>query len=763
MRFIICFYMSIGILAVSIAQVGRAGQESSVIVTSVFDKSDLGSAKSISVCELGPFLNNETQLCFEVEADYSPRDHSLFISKPRLKTELLKNLYDIELNSFELQFSSCKTKQCDSKKILKSKNFLSNFESHLTPHDLGYLSGAGYILVSTDKSDNYVSFSFKLDFNYTPAGAFNVQEFNKISLDYESNKIQKVFLDNADDLRTRLCALKKGLIYCWGGNLNYKSRIIGDPDIQKFMNFDSSEHIYQSDFKSTQRGICWWIEVKNSLSRVFRNCKTDVQKYDRLAEIASNKKNHVYGPKVLLGSSEDPVLNVITSKSFAREEVHCAIFKNSRMKCWGYNRDSLLDIDFNGSILSLEHRGQFGYTHVSSDGDEIVDLKSTSSAFCALLSSGRVKCWGSNKEGQLGVSVSEVEETKSGFGEIDRLNFVDFGNNKVKKLYSTDINNNHIYCARFVSDRFICWGRGNHFNSKYSNPVKTLDFGNLDLVGSKFHMKEDSYCLLLRTGDLKCWSFSKRNSFMSGHADYMPVAQHLKDELRLVPLMGGKALDLKMTSSSGYVLQENNEVRSWGFSKAMRGDPKDNLPNLLALPLGPKKILDLYVENTGSCVLFEDRSMKCWGNNLYGQTGHVKKFFIGESYKELESLEYLALGNSPIETFYMYSTFYCAIFENAKAKCWGNNIHGFLGQDKAPTRIIESNADLKKLDYIDLSNSLAVVDFHYISASTLCAEFEDHSLKCWGQNLNQILNIDWKRESIGNRRGDMKSLEFIKF
>jgi alpha-tubulin suppressor-like RCC1 family protein len=77
-----------------------------------------------------------------------------------------------------------------------------------------------------------------------------------------------------------------------------------------------------------------------------------------------------------------------------------------------------------------------------------------------------------------------------------------------------------------------------------------------------------------------------------------------------------------------------------------------------------------------TCAIMRAGNLRCWGNNEFGQLGdgtttvhHTPVDVIGLKYKVL----LLAAG--------YYST--CAVTEDGRMKCWGNNLYGQLGNGGA--------------------------------------------------------------------------------
>ena len=77
---------------------------------------------------------------------------------------------------------------------------------------------------------------------------------------------------------------------------------------------------------------------------------------------------------------------------------------------------------------------------------------------CALLTDGKVKCWGSGQQGKLGQGNTDTLGDEA--GEMgDKLKAIDLGTGRTAKAISAGHSHN---CALLDNDTVKCWGKGEY-------------------------------------------------------------------------------------------------------------------------------------------------------------------------------------------------------------------------------------------------------------------------------------------------------------
>jgi hypothetical protein len=130
-----------------------------------------------------------------------------------------------------------------------------------------------------------------------------------------------------------------------------------------------------------------------------------------------------------------------------------------------------------------------------------------------------------------------------------------------------------------------------------------------------------------------------------------------------------------------------------------------------------------------ACAILDDRKLKCWGDNTAGQLGlGDPRPMIGSVPGEMgDALQTVDLGaGRTVQAVAATSYATCAILDDGSVKCWG--LGGFAGQ---PGQIGRKPGDM--------SDHLAPLDFGGRHATrigmgngTACAAMDDGTVWCWG-------------------------------
>lgn len=333
-----------------------------------------------------------------------------------------------------------------------------------------------------------------------------------------------------------------------------------------------------------------------------------------------------------------------TAKSVsALEYSTCAILDNDRVKCWGFNSEGQL-----GSGNSL-NRGDA--PNQMGDNLPYVDLGTGRTAkalgtgylsACAILDNDKVKCWGWNQWGQLGIGdMTNRGDNPNQMG--DNLPYVDLGTARTAKAISMGA---HSTCAILDNDKVKCWGR---------NDLGQLGLGDTTQRGSAPNEMGDnlpyvdlgtgrtakaltlgylSACALLDNAQVKCWGWNGSGALGYGDAVSRGAAPgQMGDNLPYVSLGAGRTVKMLGAGLLPSVILDTNQVKSWGDNAVGQlglGDTttRGNAPNQMGdnLPSVDLGVGRTAVELTrgfqSGCAILDNDKIRCWGANNVGQLGY---------------------------------------------------------------------------------------------------------------------------------------------
>ncbi len=282
---------------------------------------------------------------------------------------------------------------------------------------------------------------------------------------------------------------------------------------------------------------------------------------------------------------------------------------------------------------------------------------------CLTMSSGGVRCWGSNNTGQLGsgntasssmprdvVSLDDARQIRLGFGHS---------------------------CALRDGRVASCWGQndrgqvGDGTTAQQTAPVPVV-MGNVDDIAVGFAHT------CARSGDrLHCWGFNDAGQLGLGDEVHRPLPT-------LVPAKAtGDIVDMAVGLAHTCAVRATGEVVCMGFNDQGQAGMPINAPLHVLEPVVVQGIADAVQISLGhahGCVVTTTGGVRCWGWNGLGQLGDgsfvsrpAPSDVVDDTGVALSGIERVIAG--PIRT--------CALTGDGQAYCWGDNTEGALGAGKS--------------------------------------------------------------------------------
>ncbi len=321
---------------------------------------------------------------------------------------------------------------------------------------------------------------------------------------------------------------------------------------------------------------------------------------------------------------------------------------------------------------------------------------------CTLLSTGNVRCWGYNGNGQLGYG--DTTNRSSALSDIN------LGVSATQ--ISTGENNT---CALLSNGNVKCWGYNGNGELGYGDTVQrnapgseiNLGATTIQIIAGRFHT-----CALLSTGSVKCWGAN-----FSGQLGYGDNTQRNAPGSDIN--LGAAATQVSVGDVHTCAILSSGNIKCWGgnfYGQLGYGDTTSrNAP-------GPDIVLatsatKITLGGSSTCAILSSGKAKCWGDNSYGQLGYgdtTSRSVPGSDLSLGANARQISVG--PFHT--------CALLSNEKLKCWGANFSGQLGYGDYSLRTLPGQ------DIVLGANSLQVA----AGSNHTCAVLSADSVKCWGDN-----------------------------
>ncbi len=328
----------------------------------------------------------------------------------------------------------------------------------------------------------------------------------------------------------------------------------------------------------------------------------------------------------------------------AGEDFTCALLTGGRIKCWGVGDNGVLGVG--DTKWRGDQPGEMGDALPFVDlgqGVTATAITAGSHHTCALLAGGAIKCWGNNQAGQLGLG-DDAYARGDQPGEMgDALPTVDLGPGAIAIAISAGWNHN---CALLADGKVKCWGwnqagqlgLGDHEHRGDGSGEMGADLPLVALGAPAVALSAGSYqtCALLMGGKVKCWGNNDFGELGLGDTIVRGIIPgQMGDALPTVDLgVGTFAISIHTHKSYTCAMLSDGKFKCWGWNgdgqlglgdKANRGDDPgemgDNLP-VVDLGVGAVVVSLVTSAHTGSnCALLSDGSMKCWGMNVFGEQG----------------------------------------------------------------------------------------------------------------------------------------------
>ena len=354
----------------------------------------------------------------------------------------------------------------------------------------------------------------------------------------------------------------------------------------------------------------------------------------------------------------------------------------SHVDCWGSERWGVLG-NGTSSFLGVEEtpvevRGIADATQVASGGRNT----------CVVLSTGHLACAGINNEGQLGNGTTtgpEVCVVQKKTGEACTTTPVEVpGISNASQASASS----HFTCALLSDGKIECWGLnydgelGNGESLTSSDvPVEVKDLND----ATEVTVKEVHTCALLATGHVDCWGENFWGEQGNGTiATSVAEQAHVPAEVLNI----SDATEVSAGTTFTCALLSTGHVECWGDNRwGQLGDDSTIWSDVPVEVQNIDDATQVSAGGGSACAVLVTGRVECWGQNEDGDLGNgttggpEECTYRNSTYPcSTTPVEVQGLSNASQVTTGS-GGFVCALLSTGTVDCWGENRWGQLGDD----------------------------------------------------------------------------------
>ena len=385
----------------------------------------------------------------------------------------------------------------------------------------------------------------------------------------------------------------------------------------------------------------------------------------------------------------------------------CARRATGRLYCWGSDADGELGEGPGTADKQSPVPVAGGWTNANAPS-------AGGNHTCATRVGGRLYCWGQDTSGQLG----------EGAGTGDQQSPVEV--NSAPTNWAAVAAGNAITCGRRTTRRMYCWGdnsSGQLGNGQFQGlgviaPQRVVGITNaIALAAGDSHT-----CAVLATGSIKCWGQGGNGRLGDG-----------LDTTSATPVtVSGITNAVAVTAGTNHTcaLLATGAMRCWGLNGfGQLGNGNNNIASVPAVVSGITTATAIDAGFNHSCARLADSTLRCWGSNFTGALGRGN---FNDS-----NVPVAVAGVSTAVGISAGGENGCTVLVSGSVQCWGESGSGQLGNGQV------GGSSNSPVTVIGITTAVQVTS----GDSHSCARLAGGALQCWGSNSATQLGINTTAQS----------------
>lgn len=362
----------------------------------------------------------------------------------------------------------------------------------------------------------------------------------------------------------------------------------------------------------------------------------------------------------------------------------------------------------------------------------VIQIAAAGDDTCALLSDKTIRCWGFNRDGQLGVGTTDdggfdaapysTPNPVPGRTGIDEIAIGDF------------YNENAWLCTRSGSSGVSCWGNdqygelGRGDASTYGDAMPPHPEA-MPVIGigasTEVSLAGGHSCALTPSGNVACWGYTI--DFALGRATTGPFAAGDLVE-------GGTANYASVVAGEAHncALTKTGTVDCWGWNSYLQLGRPDagaiNVDGTITPVADLSNVVQLVAGQRFYCARTAAGAVDCWGENDHGELGRGSKEIASAAASPVSlpaGRTARLIGAGQFDA--------CAVLDDDTLWCWGQNSQGTLGSfdDDAGDSSIDGGADSVPRQVNGITGNIVQIAG---GLSHMCVLTDNGAVTCWGGN-----------------------------